>query len=408
MYRIKNLKIGFGQMREIATELVLVALFILGFMHVGIPLIYLLWMRHIASTRPWNVRGDPSYTPRVTVVLPTYNEEKVILARLQNLLAVDYPKKQMEIIVVDGASNDDTVPLVKAFADQHPEVSMRIIEEGRRRGKTRAMNRALQAAEGEVIVTTDADTYWATDALRVLLSYLADPSVGAVTGTKVPLNPSQCSAVGSEVAYHVAYDPMKVGQSKIHSTLGLQGELTAYKRLVLDKFDETSGSDDMASAISIAQKGFRCLQVPEAKTYHHLYHTWRGNTTVKVRRAQQMVCLWLRCLRLTLRGKLKLPPSIIIPQLYLHLLNPFVGVLFYTVVILAILRYPIFALSIFIFVVLPLTRKYLFSFTAHNLFLLMGFFRHVMGERQVVWRKIQETRVVPLNPVPPRTSRSDA
>jgi len=384
-----------------------VVLIVLGFMHVGAPLIYMLWMKHIASTCPWNVRGDPSYTPKVSVVLPTYNEEKVILARLQNLLAVDYPKKQMEIIVVDSASNDDTVSLVKAFASQHPELNLRIIEEERRRGKTKAMNIALQASEAEVIVTTDADTYWAMDALKVLLSYLADPSVGAVTGTKVPLNPSQCSAVGSEVAYHDAYDPMKVGESKIYSTLGLQGELTAYKRPVLDKFDETSGSDDMASAISVAEKGFRCLQVPEAKTYHHLYHTWRSNWTVKVRRAQQMVCLWFRCLHLTLRGKLKLPLSMIIPQLYLHLLNPFVGVIFYAAVILAILRYPILALSILIFVVLPLTRKYLVSFAAHNLFLLMGFWRHLMGERQVVWTKIQETRVVPLNPIPPRTSRSD-
>jgi len=374
-------------------DFILIALSMLGFMHIGVPLIYILWMRRVASTHPWSVKINPSYAPQVTVILPTYNEEEVILGRLQNLLTVNYPRERMEVILVDSASKDKTVSLAKEFASQHPEFRMRIMEEERRGGKARAMNLALQAARGDVIVTTDADTYWALDALKVLLSYLGDPSVGAVTGMEVPLNPNQSSATRSEVAYHVAYEPIRVGESRIHSTLVFNGELAAFKRQCLKKFDEVSGGDDMGAAISVAERGFRCLQIPEAKTYNYIYYTWRGKVAVKLRRAQQMVCLWLRCLRLMLNGRLKLPCSIMIPELYLHLLNPIVGALFYTSALLAAFRYPVLVLPALILASLPTTRRCGISFITHNAFLLMGMWKYLKGERQVVWRKVQETRV---------------
>jgi len=373
-------------------ELILPLFVLFGFMHVGLPLLYILWMKHVALTCPWNVKVDASYSPRVTVILPTYNEEQVIWKRLENLLAVDYPSELMGVIVVDSASTDATVSIVKAFMSQHPELKMRILEEPERGGKAKAMNLALQAAGGEVIVTTDADTYWAPNALKAVLPYLRDPSVGAVTGMEVPLNPDQSSATRSEVAYHGAYEPMRVGESKIHSTLVFNGELAAFKRRYLEKFDEVSGGDDMGAAISVAQRGFRCLQIPEAKTYNYIYYTWRGRVTVKLRRAQQIICLWLKCLCLMLRGKLKLPRSIMIPELYLHLLNPIIGVFFYAFTLLTIFRYPVLVLPVIILVVLPTTRRYGFSFIMHNAFLLMGIWKYLKGERKAVWKKVQETR----------------
>lgn len=373
-------------------ELILPVFALLGFMHVGLPLLYILWMKHVASTYPWNVKVDASYSPRVTVILPTYNEKQVVWKRLENLLTIDYPSELMEVILVDSASTDATVSIVKAFMSQHPELKMRLLEELERGGKSKAMNLAVKASDGDVIVTTDADTYWASDVLRVLLPYLADPSVGAVTGMEVPLNVDQSSATRCEAAYHAAYEPIRVGESKIYSTLVLNGELAAYKRVAFGGFDMISGADDMGAAIKVAEKGFRCLQVPEAKTYNNVYYSWRGKTVGKVRRAQQMIFLWLLCMRLMVTGRLKLPLSIMIPELYLHLLNPIVGVFFYASGLLAFFWYPILVLPALILVVLPVTRRYLISFLVHNTYLLGGFLKHIRGERQVVWTKVQETR----------------
>jgi len=363
-----------------------------GFMHVGLPLLYILWMRHIALTRPWNVKVDTSYSPKVTVILPTYNESQVISKKLENLLAVEYPRELIDVIVVDSASTDGTVSFAKAFMAQHPTFRMNVLEESERRGKSKALNLAVKIAEGDIFVTTDADTYWDPDVLKIILPYLADPLVGVVTGTEVPLNPDQSLATRSEVAYHAAYEPIRVGESKIHSTLVLNGELSAYKRESFGGFDELSGGDDMGAAIKVAEKGFRCLQVPEAKTYNNVYHTWRGKTTVKVRRAEQMIFLWLLCLRMMIRKRLTLPLAIMVPELYLHLLNPFVGILFCCLGLLTVLQNPVLILPVLVLVALPTTRRYLISFFVHNTFLLIGFLKHIKGDRHVTWTKVQETR----------------
>jgi len=361
-----------------------------GFMHVGLPLLYILWMRHVALTHPWNIKTDGSCTPRVDVILPTYNEKDVILERLQNLAALDYPKNLMNLILVDSGSTDGTLQLERIFAEENPALKMVVIEEGKRTGKASALNLGLSRCEGEVVVTTDAGDKWEPSVLRSVLRYLVDPSIGAVAGVEEILNASQSSATRSEIAYRGAHDYIRLGESKIHSTLILHGGLTAYKRGALDQFDERSGNDE-AVAVDLVAKGLRCILIPEAKSRYYDYYTWGGKVSRKVTRAWALIDTWFRCLRLAFKGEFKLPYSVFLPNLYLYLLNPLVGLFFYAFAILAVLQYPVLMATLVLLMSFKATKIYLLAFVSHNVFLLMGLVDHLRGtKKHVVWRKVHE------------------
>ncbi len=371
---------------------VLIATLLLGFLYLGLPLIYIVWMRRIALTRPWNLKIDKAYAPKVTILLPTYNEEKVITKKLENIMALDYPNELVEVILIDSASEDATVSFARSFLSQHSNLKAKILEESERAGKTKAMNVALNEATGEVIVTTDADTYWSSDTLRLVTQFLSDPSVGAVTGTEAVMNPGQSETTRLEVSYRDAFDFMHIGESKIHSTLIFSGELSAFKRQFLERFDDKIGSDDTSAAISIAAKGLRCIQIPEAKYYENVYHTLNGEATVKLRRAQQMVQIWLSCLRSTLSWKGGALNRVILANTYLHVFNPLIGPFFYVTLTIAIIQQPFLLLLLLPVIIVPKIRRYASSFVMHNFYLIGGIFQLSTGKKQIVWKKVQENR----------------
>jgi cellulose synthase/poly-beta-1,6-N-acetylglucosamine synthase-like glycosyltransferase len=381
---------------------------LLGTAYVGIPLAYYLWMRRVQTKRPWNIRMADSYKPRIDIILPVYNEEPVIVSRLRNIVDFAYPKQLMQVIVVDSGSTDRTYAIARNYAQLNEHTKILVLQEGARTGKSEALNYALKYAEGEILITTDADTYWEPNVLEIVLSYLADPAIGAVTGTQEILNPSQSSSTKSERSYRDASNIMRFGESKIHSTLIAHGELFAYKREAMDRFDDSSGSDDTAAALKIISKGLRCIQIQSARYYENVYYTWKGNTVVKVRRAEQMVAIMFGLLKLGLKRRLKLPFGIVLANVYLHLFNPLIGLLFYLGFAALVSKQPFLLLIALPILAISNLRTYCVSFVSHNSFLLIGIVLTALGHKQTIWRKVQETRMIeekdkaifPIDPKP--------
>ncbi|MFC6726945.1 glycosyltransferase, partial [Halobium palmae] len=117
----------------------------------------------------WKPEGSPARKrdaePTVSVVLPTYNEERIVESKLEDLLALDYPMGKVEVVVVDS-SDDDTPEIVESFFADRDAPSLTLIREEERRGLAAALNDAYAAADNEVIVKTDCDSRVAPDALR--------------------------------------------------------------------------------------------------------------------------------------------------------------------------------------------------------------------------------------------------
>jgi len=134
---------------------------------------------------------DYSYQPFVSIVVPTYNEEKVIRNRIENLVELDYPKDNYEIIIVDSGSTDKTTEIVNEIIKKHNplEPTLRLIEEEARRGKASAINLGKKHAKGEIVLVTDANSIFDKNVLKEMMPHFKDPNVGAVGGRYCVANP---------------------------------------------------------------------------------------------------------------------------------------------------------------------------------------------------------------------------
>src|SRR5436305_11623845 len=145
--------------------------------HFGYPLAAAL----AARMRPRRVhKGE--LTPSVSLIVAAHDEEDVIERRLENLLALDYPPKELDIVVASDASDDRTDELVEAVAAREPRVRLLRCERG---GKVAAQNQAVRETRGEILAFSDANAQWRPDALRKLVRNYADPEVAYVCGRSV-------------------------------------------------------------------------------------------------------------------------------------------------------------------------------------------------------------------------------
>ena len=146
----------------------------LAWTHVGYPAA----IGALARIRPRPVRRE-DVTPSVTLVVSAHDEEDVIGRRLENLLALDYPRQSLEIVVASDGSADRTDAIVEEVATRERRVTLLRCP---REGKVAAQHRAVRETASDVVAFTDANTEWKPDALRKLVRNLADPQVGYVSG----------------------------------------------------------------------------------------------------------------------------------------------------------------------------------------------------------------------------------
>ncbi len=293
----------------------------LAAVHFEVPLVYYWIVKSRWIRLSWNIRRDLGYTPRVTIVVPTYNEARLIWSKLEDLKRQDYPRDRLEIVVVDSASTDGTSDIVRDWAEQNPDVNLKLIVEPVRRGKAHALNVALRHAAGDIVIITDVDARWSSeDTLRRVVSYFADPSVGAVSCVKVPAGQEH----SIEQCYRQYYNIIRIGESKKYATPIFHGELAAFRKDLLLKvggFPLDVGADDSHTATKIALLGYRAI-VPEDVLAIELvpkeqYSMWR------IRRAQHLVQHFTKTLRHIHKAQREFRP-ILLAESFLHLLNPWI------------------------------------------------------------------------------------
>jgi biofilm PGA synthesis N-glycosyltransferase PgaC len=227
----------------------LFAIGLLGFLwpYLFYPLIISLLSRFVKKP----VCYDSNFRPSITVLIPCYNEERVIESKIRNTLELDYPKDRLQIIVIDSGSKDATSEIAKRFKE------VKLLVEDERHGKGSAINLALDYAIGEVIVVTDADAYLAKDALSVLGKCFSDPKVGIVGGKVLAKQISSASKEGT--SFLRAYeDFLSEKETCIDSTVNLGGELLAI-RANLARVDELSLAEDFDCILNARSKGYRVI-----------------------------------------------------------------------------------------------------------------------------------------------------
>jgi len=364
----------------------LVLWFMLCFFSFGVLGFSFILMRRVA-VKPWRLKADRNYMPKVSVLVPTYNESDVIGFKLENLNKIDYPKILTQIIVVDSNSEDDTVAVVSDFVKHHPETNIKVLMENERKGKSAALNLALKHCEGDVIIVSDADCFLPPDILRKTLHFLGDSSVGAISGPKILLNSKDSWATKTEEAYLNSMNLMKLGESKIGSTLFFEGGFSAYKRELLEVFDPyNTGSDDCGTIVALAEKNFRAIFVPEARFYTTFPTVWKEKVGLKIRRANQIVRVLWRYVDLLIRRRIKGSKRVIVQGFFNYVVGP---VMFFALVVTTVfllLSFPYFAL-IFLILLVPKVRSYLFEVVQNYVVILLSIFSVFFGKKFSMWNQ---------------------
>jgi cellulose synthase/poly-beta-1,6-N-acetylglucosamine synthase-like glycosyltransferase len=222
--------------------------------YVGYPLLLILMSR----LRPRAVkRAD--FNPSVTVIITAYNEERDLAAKLENTLALDYPKELLEVMVASDCSSDRTDEIVREFAAR----GVRLHRQAERLGKTAAQNAAVEQASGEIILFSDATTLYQKDVLRALMPNFADASVGCATGRVVYTDASE-SSVGHGTRSYWSYEfLLKQHESNVCSLIGVCGCLYAVRRSAYVPLYHEACSDFII-ATKMVEQGLRAVYEPDA------------------------------------------------------------------------------------------------------------------------------------------------
>ncbi len=255
--------------------LFIIAFLFIVYTYVGYPL-FLLAATAGKISRP--VRRDQSL-PRVSLLVPVYNEQEVIVGKLTNSLALDYPEEKLEIVIVSDGSTDRTEELVLPFLS--PKVRLEACPE--HRGKMSAINRAVPGLSGEIIVFTDASAFFPPEALKVLLRGFADPAVGAVSGALVL---KEESAGGGELTvdwYWRMEKFIRERESLLSSTVGATGAIWALRRQLFSPLPDDTILDDFLLPLAPVRRGYRVRFESRARAYEESRTDIRGEFRRKVR-----------------------------------------------------------------------------------------------------------------------------
>ena len=225
-------------------------------------------------------RAEPlDAPPRVSFIIAAYNEEKVIAAKLRNTLELAYPPDKLEVLVVSDGSSDGTEGIVRSFASR----GVICLHQPERRGKTAALNRAVEHATGEFVVFSDANNDFSKDALDRLLPHLADPRVGGVCGAK-RIKPAEGrqSSVGDGLYWRYE-SALKLAESRIGNITGADGEIFAIRRSLYRPVPERIINDDAQITLDVVRQGFSVRYEPSAQSFELASIEIKDDFYVKVR-----------------------------------------------------------------------------------------------------------------------------
>ena len=246
---------------------------LLAYTYVLFPLLVLLR----AALRPRPHRNG-NITPAVTMVMAAHNEAATIGAKLENVLSLDYPADRLEIVVASDGSNDATPEIVGGYLDRGVQLLSLP-----RTGKAAALNAAVAAAAGDILVFSDANSMYAPGALRALVKPFADPRVGGVAGDQRYVAEGSAGAIASgEQQYWNLDRVLKMAESRSGNVISATGAIYAIRRSLFQPVP-AGVTDDFFTSTGVIEQGYRLVFAPDAVAYEPVSKTGEVEFARKVR-----------------------------------------------------------------------------------------------------------------------------
>ncbi|MDS4027816.1 MAG: glycosyltransferase [Candidatus Contendobacter sp.] len=235
---------------------------------------------------------EPILKEPVSVLMAAYNESKVIAATIHSVLASDY-EGELELIVVNDGSTDDTAEIVAGLAAMDPRIHL--ISQPNL-GKAQAMNRALEAARHEIIVLLDADTQFQRETIRYLVAPLAQPEVGAVCGHVRVGNLTSWIAHFQALEYICGFNLDRRAYDHWNAITVVPGAISAFKKLAIERAGGIVAdtlAEDTDLTLHLHRTQYRIRYASKAIAYTEAPDNIRALVRQRVRWAfGTLQCLW--------------------------------------------------------------------------------------------------------------------
>jgi cellulose synthase/poly-beta-1,6-N-acetylglucosamine synthase-like glycosyltransferase len=354
----------------------------------------LIWLISRSAARRQPTDDQSGDVPTISVLIAAHNESAIIEQRIQNALALDYPRPKLEVVIASDGSDDGTAQIARGYAAQ----GVRVLEYPQRRGKMAVLNATIGKLSSEIIVLSDANTQFDPSAARRLVRGFRDPSIGAVCGRLLLTDRRTGRNVDGLYWRYETF--LKKCEGRVGALLGANGAIYAIRRNVFPTVPDDTLVDDFVIPLAAKLKtGCRIVYEPEAIAYEEMAPNIRDEFGRRARIGaggyQAIGMLW-RLLD-PRRGCVALS---FFSHKVLRWLCPFflIGILVGSMLLIrqAFYRDVLMAQTGFLLLSLPLSRipgknllirlvRLAAMFTLMNSALFVGFFRWLGGRQSGIW-----------------------
>lgn len=190
--------------------------------------------------------------PKLTLVVPAYNEADILEQKITNTLALDYPAHLLQLLFIIDGSNDGSEKIFSQYQQ------IQVLYEPERKGKMAAINRAMQFVQTPIVVFSDANTLLNTIALREMVRHYANPKIGGVAGEKKVMIDVADNLIGEGEGLYWQYESaMKQIDSDFYTVVAAAGELFSIRTHLYKPLPNDTVLDDLVLAVNTCKQGYR-------------------------------------------------------------------------------------------------------------------------------------------------------
>ena len=240
--------------------------------------IYPLLLKFLASTKKIEAKDTNQEKPNVSILIPAYNEEKIIRQKLESIYASDYPKEKIEIIVGSDASTDGTNEIVKSFPEVH------LVYFRGRSGKPKVMNMLAVLAKNQTLILTDANVLFDKNTISELTKHFANPEIALVDSNMININQQGKGISKAESTYIRGEVGIKNNEGKVFGMMmGPFGGCYAVRKSFYSPVPENFLVDDFYINMKVLEKGGQAISEINAKVYEEVPADWKIEFKRKIR-----------------------------------------------------------------------------------------------------------------------------
>lgn len=224
-----------------------------------------------------NVETDREYYPAVSLIIPAFNEEKVLKKKIENVLQLDYPSEKLEIWIMSDGSTDSTDEIARQYVSER----IHFFRQEPRQGKTAGLSKVVPKCKHDIVVFTDANSMYEPQAIQRLVEPFQNSKIGLVCGKLTYINSSDGTAF-REGLYWRYEDFLKRHESQLGQLLVVNGSIYAIRRNLFEPLPSFI-ADDFGNPMIIGSTGHNLVYVPGAQVFEHAASSTQEEFRTKMR-----------------------------------------------------------------------------------------------------------------------------